>query len=69
MDQVVVCIDADSAYNGDEVVLLGEQEGEAISAEELAARADAIPYELLTAINTRVPRVYRGAATPAPERS
>jgi alanine racemase len=60
MDQLVVNIDADSAWNGDEVVLLGEQEGEAISAEELAELAGAIPWEILTAINTRVPRLYRG---------
>ena len=60
MDQIVVNIEQDSAFNGDEVVLLGEQDGEAISAEELASQADALPYEILTAINTRVPRLYRG---------
>jgi len=62
MDQVVVCLDQDSAYNGDEVVLLGEQEGERISAEELAERSDGIPWEILTAINTRVPRLYARTA-------
>jgi alanine racemase len=60
MDQLVVDIEEDSAYNADEVVLLGEQDGEWISAEELADRAGLIPYEVLTAINTRVPRLYRG---------
>ncbi len=60
MDQLVVNIDQDSAYNADEVVLLGGQDGERISAEELADRTGLIPYEILTAINTRVPRLYRG---------
>jgi len=60
MDQLVVDIEMDSAYNADEVVLLGEQDGERICAEELADRAGLTPYEVLTAINTRVPRLYRG---------
>ena len=61
MDQVMVDIGWDSAYNGDEVVLLGAQGSEAIRAEELATWAQTIPYEVLTAINTRVPRTYVGA--------
>ena len=60
MDQVMVDIGWDSAYNGDEVVLLGAQGSEAIRAEELATWAQTIPYETLTAINTRVPRTYVG---------
>lgn len=60
MDQIMVDIGWDSAYNGDEVVLLGEQCGSRILAEELARWADTIPYEILTNINTRVPRIYRG---------
>lgn len=59
MDQVVVNIEWDSAYNGDEVILLGEAEnGVAIRCEELAAWAGTIPYEILTNINTRISRVY-----------
>jgi alanine racemase len=58
MDQIVVNIESDSAYNGDEVVLLGEQDGDAIRCEHLAQWAGTIPYEILTNINTRVPRVY-----------
>jgi alanine racemase len=48
------------AYNGDPVVLLGELGGATIDASELAARAGTIAYEILTNINTRVPRVYVG---------
>ncbi len=58
MDQMMVNIEWDSAYNGDEVVLLGEADGGTITAEDLADWAGTIPYEILTNINTRVPRVY-----------
>jgi alanine racemase len=60
MDQLMVNIEWDSAYNNDEVVLLGESEdgGTSISCEELAAWAGTIPYEVLTNINTRVSRLY-----------
>jgi alanine racemase len=58
MDQVVVNIEWDSAYNDDEVLLVGEMGGEAITCQDLADWAGTIPYEILTNINTRVPRVY-----------
>lgn len=58
MDQLMVDIGRGSAYNGDEVVLLGGQGNERVTAEELAALAGTIPYEILTGINTRVPRHY-----------
>jgi len=60
MDQIVVNIDNDSAYNGDEVILLGSDSNNCICAEDLAEWAGTIPYEILTNINTRVPRVYIG---------
>jgi alanine racemase len=58
MDQMMVNIEQGSGYNGDEVVLIGEQGGERITVEDLAAWAGTIPYEVLTAISERVPRVY-----------
>jgi len=59
MDQIMVNIEGDSAFNGDEVILIGEAEnGERVTVEELAEWADTIPYEILTNINTRVPRIY-----------
>ncbi|HZD11111.1 MAG TPA: alanine racemase [Candidatus Binatia bacterium] len=58
MDQLMVNIEWETAYNGDEVVLLGESGEAAISAGELAEWAGTIPYEVLTNINTRVPRLY-----------
>ncbi len=58
MDQIVVNIESDSAYNGDEVILIGSDGNTKITVEELAEWAGTIPYEILTNINTRVPRVY-----------
>jgi len=58
MDQFMVNIEQDSAYNEDEVVLVGESGAERITVEELANWVGTIPYEVLTNINTRVPRVY-----------
>jgi len=43
---------------GDEVVLFGSQGGEYISIHELARWAGTIPYEILTGINKRVPRIF-----------
>jgi alanine racemase len=60
MDQIMVNLEWDSAYNGDEVVLVGADGDVAITCEDLAEWAGTIPYEVLTNINTRVPRVYRG---------
>lgn len=58
MDQITVNIEWDSAYNDDEVVLIGEMQGESITCDDLAGWAGTIAYEILTNINTRVPRVY-----------
>ena len=58
MDQIVVNIENDSVYNGDEVILIGEGMHNKVTVEELAQWAGTIPYEILTNINTRVPRVY-----------
>ena len=48
----------DGVQPGDEVVLLGTQDGETVSAEEMAGWADTISYEILTSIGTSVPRHY-----------
>jgi alanine racemase len=59
MDQFVVNIENDSAFNGDEVILIGSDGNNSITVEELAEWAGTIPYEILTNINTRVPRIYK----------
>jgi alanine racemase len=58
MDQIVINIEMDSAYNGDEVVMVGEMGEARLTCEDLADWAGTIPYEILTNINTRVPRIY-----------
>ncbi|HEY7253020.1 MAG TPA: alanine racemase [Methylomirabilota bacterium] len=58
MDQIMVNLEWETAYNGDPVTLLGRDGDEIITCEHLAERAGTIPYEVLTNINTRVPRVY-----------
>jgi alanine racemase len=58
MDQFMVNIEWETAYNNDEVILIGQSEGHSITVEDLAHWAGTIPYEILTNINTRVPRVY-----------
>jgi alanine racemase len=60
MDQCMVDIGRDSGYIDDEVVLIGRQADDVITCEELAALCNTIPYEVLTNINTRVPRYYEG---------
>jgi len=45
---------------GDEAVLVGKQGSQEIRVEELAGLAQTIPYEILTRIGARVPRIYLG---------
>lgn len=59
MDQMMVNIGWETAYNNDSVILLGEAEGVSICVEEMAEWAGTIPYEIMTNINTRVPRQYK----------
>lgn len=59
MDQTMIDItDIPDAALGDEVVLLGQQGSERITADDLAAHAGTIAYEVLCAIGARVPRVW-----------
>jgi alanine racemase len=44
---------------GDEVVLMGKQGREQISAEEIAEKINSISYEVLCLIGKRVPRIYK----------
>lgn len=58
MDMIMVDCDDDDVRIGDEVVLLGAQGEERITAEELAGHLGTIGYEMVTAISERVPREY-----------
>ena len=61
MDQMIVDVSrVKNVKTGDEVVLIGKQGKQNISANQLAKWSNTIPCEILTAIAYRVPRVYRG---------
>jgi alanine racemase len=61
MDQMVVDVGRTGRVRaGDEVVLIGRQGRDEITATELAKWFDTIPWEVLTNITSRVQRVYRG---------
>ena len=58
MDMMAVDVTDMPVNPGDEVVLLGEQGGERITASEIALAIGTIPYEILCRIGTRIERVY-----------
>jgi alanine racemase len=59
MDYLMVDVSSiPGARRGDEVVLYGRQGEEQITVEEIAGQIGTINYELLCAINKRVPRFY-----------
>ena len=51
--------DIDGVKAGDEVVLIGRQGKESITAEDIAEKIGTISYEVLCRIGQRVPRIYR----------
>jgi alanine racemase len=61
MDQAMVDVSKlPRVATGNEVVLLGQQGRDAITANELASWCGTVPWEILTNISYRVTRVYRG---------
>ena len=66
MDQLVVDISqVGPVALGSEVVLIGRQGEDCITAEEVATWAETINYEATTALLPRVPRLYPGAVSSA----
>lgn len=63
MDQCLVDVTAlrGRVASGDEVVLIGRQGEEEITADELAEKLGTINYEIVTKITDRVPRIMEGA--------
>jgi alanine racemase len=57
MDQLVIDCGQEPVEVGDDVVLLGRQGEEEISAEELADLAGTITHEIICGFGARVPRV------------
>ncbi len=60
MDQLMIDLGDSLADVGDEVVLLGAQGNERITADEWAERLGTIAYEIVGGIGPRVPRRYLG---------
>ncbi len=59
MDQILVdCGDDEGVLPGDEVVLIGRQGNEHITAWEWATHVGTIAYEILCGIGARVPKIY-----------
>lgn len=60
MDQIMVDVTAIPGVGvGDEVVLLGESEGERLTADDMAEKLGTIGYEVVCNISARVPRIYK----------
>ncbi|MGH2773742.1 MAG: alanine racemase [Actinomycetota bacterium] len=58
MDHFLVDAGNDHLEIGDEVVIIGSQGEETITAQEVADRMSTIPYEVVCSISARVPRLY-----------
>lgn len=62
MDQIVVDVGDANVAVGEEAVLLGTQKNETISVDEWARHLDTIPYEIITSLGARLPRIITDAA-------
>jgi alanine racemase len=58
MDQILLDVGDDPVEVDDEVVLIGRQGNETVTADEWADRLGTIAYEIVCGIGARVPRVY-----------
>jgi len=58
MDQIMIDVGDDDVALGEEVILIGSQGDDEITAWEMATTLDTIAYELICAIGQRVPRRY-----------
>jgi alanine racemase len=62
MDGITVDVgQVDDVTYGDEFVLIGEQMGARITAEDVASERRTINYEVTTALRSRLPRIHLGA--------
>jgi alanine racemase len=64
MDMVMLDVtDVKDVCMGQEVVVLGCQGQETISAMEWAEQTGTIPHEILSTIGSRIPRIYEGGGS------
>jgi len=60
MDHIMVDLgDYKDISVGEEVVLIGKKKGLKISAEDLASLAKTIPYEIVSSLSAKIPRLYK----------
>ena len=69
MDQLVVDVADATVEVGDEVVLIGDQKGERISADDWAATTETISYEIVCRMGPRLPRRHLGGEVARPPAS
>jgi alanine racemase len=58
MDQFMIDTGSEKALLGETVTLIGAMGAERIRVEDLAQMSGTIPYEILTGLNERLPRIY-----------
>jgi alanine racemase len=61
MDMITLDVTSLDVSPGDEVVIIGEQGGESITAREMAAAIGAIPWEIVCRLGSRIERQYTAA--------
>ncbi len=66
MDQLIVETTGSVVSVGDEVVLIGSQGDQTVTAQEWAWLTGTIPYEIVCGFSARLPRRYSGAAAGRP---
>ena len=57
MDYIAVNLGNTEAKEGDTIILLGEDQSECITAEDIAGWAGTIPYEIVTRLNSNLPKI------------
>ena len=58
MDMMMIDVTGEDVSPGDEVVLIGQQGGEQITAREIAGTIGSIPWEVVCRLGSRIERVY-----------
>lgn len=58
MDMIMVDVTGEDVSPGDEVVLIGKQDGEEVTAREIAGAIGTIPWEVVCRLGSRINRVY-----------
>lgn len=60
MDQIMVDVGRSDVAAGDEAILIGSQGRAKVDAWDIASKLGTVPLEVVSAVTTRVPRIYKG---------